>query len=495
MGNDANARSACQFGIDFIWRDIIFSGRYEQEGSGWKLTALAQNLSSLAEILQKLLETPQLPHLPLIPDLKIDKLAAVFSEDTITFGTTMALEWKPHLGSEAEKVTFGFDKIEFYCRLEKSRVSDCYIRLHGNFCIPGAVTVDSFKFKFDYKNGDWQMETDLSAQIFDCTLPRLHARYEHRPAKDRLSLSVIFDKSKSRQALKLIDIKNIFYFAVDDFWITLTRKNLIQEPHSDNQAWKLEIRSSAHLAIEHLRKFSGTLSISKSSIVFTSPDEFDLTVVKTTELDFGVTTSLNEVSITWGHGNNKFQADLRLALKKEGMPEFLKVTLPDSIDTAGFRIGQNDGETAVEFYAEDINYPERKPFRIPEISGIDLSHFGDAKIKLNGHDDASSWIEMIACDGPSVDDELEQDTKVEAVNQALEYMTPDHRKALSMRYGLDTGGETTVVQVAQTFNIGREAARKMIRASENEMRLILKKGPPKKHLRQSNSSSLIWGWG
>jgi RNA polymerase sigma factor (sigma-70 family) len=30
----------------------------------------------------------------------------------------------------------------------------------------------------------------------------------------------------------------------------------------------------------------------------------------------------------------------------------------------------------------------------------------DAKIKTNGHDDASSWIEMISCDGPSVDDEL-----------------------------------------------------------------------------------------
>jgi len=119
----------------------------------------------------------------------------------------------------------------------------------------------------------------------------------------------------------------------------------------------------------------------------------------------------------------------------------------------------------------------------------------DSKIKLNGHDDASSWIEMIACEGPSVDDELEQDTKIEAINQALEYMTPDHRKALTMRYGLDTGGETTIVQVAKHLNIHREAARKMIKVSENEMRLILKKGPPKKHSLQSNSSSLIWGWG
>jgi RNA polymerase primary sigma factor len=119
----------------------------------------------------------------------------------------------------------------------------------------------------------------------------------------------------------------------------------------------------------------------------------------------------------------------------------------------------------------------------------------DAKIKTNGHDDASSWIEMIACEGPSVDDELEQDTKIEAVTQALEHMSSDHRQILSMRYGLDTGGEMPIIQIAKTLKIGRDTTSKMIRASENEMRLILKKGPPKKHSLQSNSSSLIWGWG
>lgn len=119
----------------------------------------------------------------------------------------------------------------------------------------------------------------------------------------------------------------------------------------------------------------------------------------------------------------------------------------------------------------------------------------DAKIKTNGHDDASSWIEMISCEGPSVDDELEQDTKIEAVTQALEHMSSDHRQILSMRYGLDTGGEMPIVQIAKTLKLGRDTTSKMIRASENEMRLILKKGPPKKHSLQSNSSSLIWGWG
>ncbi|NBN87501.1 sigma-70 family RNA polymerase sigma factor [bacterium] len=117
----------------------------------------------------------------------------------------------------------------------------------------------------------------------------------------------------------------------------------------------------------------------------------------------------------------------------------------------------------------------------------------DASVNQSG--ESSTYIELIACEGPTVDDEVEQDTKIEAVTQALEYMSPDHRQALTMRYGLDTGGETTVVQIAKTLKIGRDAASKMIRASENEMRLILKKGPPKKHSRQNNSSSLIWGWG
>ncbi len=120
---------------------------------------------------------------------------------------------------------------------------------------------------------------------------------------------------------------------------------------------------------------------------------------------------------------------------------------------------------------------------------------GSLDASVNNSGESSTYIELIACEGPTLDDDLEQDTKIEAVTQALEHMSEDHRKALSMRYGLDSGSEQTIVHVAKTFNIGREAARKMIKASENEMRLILKKGPPKKHSLQSNSSSLIWGWG
>ena len=383
MGSDDSAKPSCQFGIDFRWRDLMFSGRYDQEGSNWKLSAVAQNLPSLAEILQKLLKTPELPYLPLIPDVKIDKLGAVFSKEAMEFGTTMALKWQPNLGSDAKKVTFEFDHIEFYCKLPKKGNPDCYIRVHGSFCIPDAVSVESFEFKFKYKEGNWLMEADMLAMIFDYKAPHLHASYAHGPGKDRLSLSVIFDKPGTSEGLKLIDIKNVFYFAVDDFSITFTKKNLPQEPQHENQAWTLEISSTAHLAIEHFRKFSGSLSISQSSIFFTSPDVFDLTVVKTAELDFGVTTSLKDVTITWGHGNNHFQADLTLSLKKKGMPEFLKGALPDSIDKAGFRIGQSDGETAVEFYAKGIEYPDAKPFQIPAISGIDLSRFSMIKLELN----------------------------------------------------------------------------------------------------------------
>jgi len=120
---------------------------------------------------------------------------------------------------------------------------------------------------------------------------------------------------------------------------------------------------------------------------------------------------------------------------------------------------------------------------------------GSLDANVNSSGESSTYIELIACESPTIDDEVEQDTKIEAVTQALEYMSPDHRQALTMRYGLETESEATVMQIARTFKIGRDAAGKMIRASENEMKLILKKGPPKKHLLQSSSSSLIWGWG
>lgn len=120
---------------------------------------------------------------------------------------------------------------------------------------------------------------------------------------------------------------------------------------------------------------------------------------------------------------------------------------------------------------------------------------GSLDAKVNNSGEASAYIEMIACEGPSIDDDLEHDTRLEAVTQALEYMSPDHRTALSLKYGLETEPEMPVRQIAEKLSIGRHTATKMIRASENEMRLILKKGPPKKHSLQSNSSSLIWGWG
>jgi DNA-directed RNA polymerase sigma subunit (sigma70/sigma32) len=119
---------------------------------------------------------------------------------------------------------------------------------------------------------------------------------------------------------------------------------------------------------------------------------------------------------------------------------------------------------------------------------------GSLDAQVNSTGEASTYIEMIAADDPPLEEELEQNTKVAAVTQALEYMSDDHRRALTLRYGLDTGGESTIMQVAKTLNIGRDSASKMIRASEKEMRMILKKGPPKKHSLQNSSSSLTWGW-
>jgi len=141
--------------------------------------------------------------------------------------------------------------------------------------------------------------------------------------------------------------------------------------------------------------------------------------------------------------------------------------------------------------AEEAGVTERamKDYLAASIDATSL----DAKVNNSG--EASTYIDLVACEGPSLEDDLEQDTKIEAINQALQHMSPDHKKALSIRYGLDTGGENSIVQVAKELNIHREAARKMIKVSENEMRFILKKGPPKKHSLQSSSSSLIWGWG
>lgn len=120
---------------------------------------------------------------------------------------------------------------------------------------------------------------------------------------------------------------------------------------------------------------------------------------------------------------------------------------------------------------------------------------GSLDAQVNNSGEASTYIEMIACESPPPNDDIEQDTKIEAVNQALQYMSHDHKTALTLRYGLENNGEHTVKQVAKTLSIGRDAASKMIRASENEIKLILRKGPPKKHSRQNSSSSLIWGWG
>jgi RNA polymerase primary sigma factor len=152
---------------------------------------------------------------------------------------------------------------------------------------------------------------------------------------------------------------------------------------------------------------------------------------------------------------------------------------------------QNGTNPSIAECAEFANITERA-MKYYLAASIDA---GSLDAQVNSSGEASTYIELIAADSPPLDDDIEQNTKVEAVTQALEHMSTDHRKVLSLRYGLDTGGEASIVDVAKTLNIGRDTASKMIRASQNEMRMILRKGPPKKHSRQNNSSSLTWGWG
>ena len=120
---------------------------------------------------------------------------------------------------------------------------------------------------------------------------------------------------------------------------------------------------------------------------------------------------------------------------------------------------------------------------------------GSLDAQVNNSGEASTYIELIAADMDSVNEELEQDTKVEAVQQALEYMSDQSRQVLQLRYGFEDNSPKSFKEISRTLNMRHETAKRAVNVAEREMRTLLKQGPPKKHSRQSNSSSLIWGWG
>lgn len=120
---------------------------------------------------------------------------------------------------------------------------------------------------------------------------------------------------------------------------------------------------------------------------------------------------------------------------------------------------------------------------------------GSLDAQVNNSGEASTYIELIAADIDSVDDDLEQDTKVEAVQQALEHMSDQSRQVLQLRYGFEDDHPKSLKEIGRTLNMKYDTAKRAVNVAEREMKTLLRQVPPKKHSRQNNSSSLIWGWG
>jgi RNA polymerase primary sigma factor len=120
---------------------------------------------------------------------------------------------------------------------------------------------------------------------------------------------------------------------------------------------------------------------------------------------------------------------------------------------------------------------------------------GSLDAKVNNSGEASTYIELIACNDQLVDDYIEQGTKIEAVHQALNHMSELNKQIIVLRHGLNDNQPRSVRDIAKTLNIAQDTTKRKVNIAENEMKLILRNGPPKKHSLQNNSSSLIWGWG
>jgi RNA polymerase primary sigma factor len=120
---------------------------------------------------------------------------------------------------------------------------------------------------------------------------------------------------------------------------------------------------------------------------------------------------------------------------------------------------------------------------------------GSLDAQVNSSGEASTYIELIAAHDDPVGEDLEQDTKIEAVHQALDHMSDLSRQIIELRHGLKDNQPRSMRDIAKILNIAQDTTKRRVHIAENEMKLILRKGPPKKPSTQSSSSSLIWGWG
>jgi len=119
---------------------------------------------------------------------------------------------------------------------------------------------------------------------------------------------------------------------------------------------------------------------------------------------------------------------------------------------------------------------------------------GSLDAKVSHSSDASTYIELIACDDDPLDIDIEQETRIEAVHQALDHMSDQSKAIIILKHGLDHNQPRSMREIGKTLGMAHDTTKRMINLAENEMKLILRKGPPKKSQRQNNSSSLTWGW-
>ena len=120
---------------------------------------------------------------------------------------------------------------------------------------------------------------------------------------------------------------------------------------------------------------------------------------------------------------------------------------------------------------------------------------GSLDAKVNNSGEASTYIELVAAHDEPTQEDLELDAKIEAVQQALACMSDQGKQIIELRHGLNNNEPLSMRKVGKALGIAQNTTKRKIHQAENEMRLILKMGPPKKPRLQSNSSSLTWGWG
>ena len=118
----------------------------------------------------------------------------------------------------------------------------------------------------------------------------------------------------------------------------------------------------------------------------------------------------------------------------------------------------------------------------------------DAKIS-NTKEDSTSMIDLIASEEQRPEEEILLETQIEAVHQALEHMNSLHKQAIILRFGLNGEMPCSKREISRKLGVAQDTAKRLLDAAQNEIRLILREGPPGKYKTQKCSSSLIWGWG